>query len=318
MASRTCPSCRDILRQQARLIAELRPRPNVRLNRRGAAFEAAKGSRRLLHQTRRLQQDPESDPSLIRSVFSKFAGKTAHGYQVYGATEQIYKACAGQAPYTISEEDRKNETVPTTDEGEEIGVGGGMWHDAFKLPPTFSTWSQVTMLHMYLIVVRLRCLTKPEWHDWQNQLVNHFFNNAEERMDLVHGLSSRMIRQRYLRDLFTTWRGVIMAYDEGFIKGDAVLAAAVWRNVFKARDDVDLRMLAAIVSWMRLCLKNLDQMQDAALLYHAASVFKWPATSELLLVDQPAHELQGVLTKREPGGEAKVVANGGKKAVSVP
>ncbi len=48
---------------------------------------------------------------------------------MFGATERIAKACSEQAAYTISEEDRKNGTVQTTEDGEEIGVGGGMWHD---------------------------------------------------------------------------------------------------------------------------------------------------------------------------------------------
>ena len=153
---------------------------------------------------------------------------------------------------------------------------------------------------MYLIVVRLRCLDRETYQQWQQQLVNHFFNDAEEKMDLVHNVYSRSIRQRYLKDLFTTWRGNVLAYDEGLAKGDAVLAAAVWRNIFRASEDVDLRSLAAIVSWMRLCLKNLDQMQDPALLYHGASVFKWPVKSELTLVDRPSKLLDGLLGDKTP------------------
>lgn len=153
------------------------------------------------------------------------------------------------------------------------------------------------MLHMYLIVVRARCLDKDSFHAWQSQLVDHFFHDAEERMDLTHNIASRSIRQRYLRDLFVTWRGLMLAYDEGLVKGDAVLASAVWRNLFKGADDVDARTLAAIVSWMRMCLKNLDQMQDPALLHHGGSVFKWPAKAELVLVDRPVKELGGLLNE---------------------
>lgn len=144
------------------------------------------------------------------------------------------------------------------------------------------------MLHLYLIVVRLRCLEKNQWQAWQNQLVNHFFHNAEDVMEVNHGMSSRMIRQRHLQNLFQTWRGVILAYDEGLVKGDAVMASAVWRNIFKADENVDMRHVAAIVSWMRSVSRSLDKMLDPALLYHGGSVFKTQPTAELKLVDEPA------------------------------
>lgn len=143
------------------------------------------------------------------------------------------------------------------------------------------------MLHLYLIIVRLRCLDKPQWKAWQEQLVNHFFQNAEDLMQVNHGMSSRMIRSGHLNSLFMTWRGVMLAYDEGLVKGDAVMAAAVWRNVFGSREDVDMRHVAAVVSYMRRSVKQLDNMLDPALLYHGASVFKTPPTADLALVDEP-------------------------------
>lgn len=49
------------------------------------------------------------------------------------------------------------------------------------------------------------------------------------------------------------------------MKGDAVLASAVWRNVFKAKADVDVRGLAAIVGYMRMSLRDLDGLADEEL-----------------------------------------------------
>lgn len=174
------------------------------------------------------------------------------------------------------------------------------------------------MLHMYLVCARLRNLEREAAKSWQAQLVDHFFFDAEERMDLVHGLSARGLRQRYLKDLFVQWRGVITAYDEGVTKGDAVLASAVWRNVFSARADVDARAVAAVVSWMRLCLKMLDQMPDEALFLQASAAFKWPPTRELLVVDKPVRELEGLLPDApapQPKKQEPVAAPAQKAAV---
>ena len=120
------------------------------------------------------------------------------------------------------------------------------------------------MLHMYLLVVRFRCFDPAAQQAWQAGLVNHFFYQAEAKMEDVHELSSRAIRQRYLKDLFVQWRGLMLACDEGVVKGDAVLASAVWRNLFKAREDVDVRALAAVVAWMRAGVERLGEMTDDA------------------------------------------------------
>jgi cytochrome b pre-mRNA-processing protein 3 len=120
------------------------------------------------------------------------------------------------------------------------------------------------MLHMYLLVVRFRRLDHAAQQAWQAQLVNHFFYHAEAKMEDQHALSSRVLRQRYLKDLFVQWRGLILACDEGLVKGDAVLAAAVWRNLFKADGDVDARALAAVVAWLRAGVERLGNMSDEA------------------------------------------------------
>lgn len=142
------------------------------------------------------------------------------------------------------------------------------------------------MLHVYLLIVRLRCLEKDAWQAWQTQLVNHFFQHAEDIMEINHGMKSRMVRSTHLNTLFQTWRGVVLAYDEGLVKGDAVMAAAVWRNIFMSREDVDMRHVAAIVSWIRLTLRKLDRLLDSTLLYHGASVFSTQPTAELKFVDE--------------------------------
>ncbi|KAK1781728.1 ubiquinol-cytochrome C chaperone-domain-containing protein [Copromyces sp. CBS 386.78] len=246
----------------------------------------------------------------FRKLLASVAGNQSSSYIAYGATQRIYKDCAKQADYTITPEDRKAGRVKETADGEEIGVGNGsIWHEEFGLLPTFSTWAHVTMLHLYLVVVRLRCLDKDAHATWQAQLVDHFFHQAEEKMDRTHDMSSRVMRQRYLQDLFVQWRGVVMAYDEGLVKDDAVLAAAVWRNLFKAREDIDVRTLAAIVSWVRSQLKYLDFMDDAGLALHP-TLFKNKADAELAVVDELVPALESGQTSKgaAAAGQAEVKA----------
>ncbi|KAM7189255.1 ubiquinol cytochrome-c reductase [Rhypophila sp. PSN 637] len=241
----------------------------------------------------------------------KSAVGTSNTYVLYGMMEGWAKLCAKQAEYTITKEDRKADKIKTTEEGEEVGISsGGIWHNEkeFHLLPTFSTWSQVGMLHMYLLAVRFRALDKESHDKWQKQLVDHFFYLAEAKMDVAHDMSSSSLRQRYLKDLFVQWRGVILAYDEGLVKGDAVLASAVWRNLFKAREDVDLRVLAAVVAWMRNCLRVLDRTEDADLPLVVDTLFAKKASDELPFVDGWSGIIEGVVNQDAPvaGGEGTV------------
>lgn len=122
---------------------------------------------------------------------------------------------------------------------------------------------------MYLLTARLRALPSHEsLQTYSQHLIDHFSHNAEHRMDVLHGLTSRAIRNRFLKDLFIQWRGALAAYDEGIIKGDAVLGAAIWRNLWKAGhtapngDEMDWTKVALVVAYMRRVLHDLSLVNE--------------------------------------------------------
>ncbi|KAH8837248.1 hypothetical protein MCOR27_010192 [Pyricularia oryzae] len=253
---------------------------------------------RPLHTTRACRDD---SPGLLYKLIKRVPGVYNQTYRVYNYANTLYKSLAKQAPYKIDPNQRKKGLVRKAEDGEEIGEGSSPWHTELGLPPTFSTWAQVTMMHMYLAVVRYRCLPQDAFEGSQKSLVDAFFYEAEERMDVHHGMSSRSLRQHHLKDLFVAWRGLMLAYDEGIVRGDAVLGAAVWRNLFKGNPDVDVRKVAAVVSYMRASLKRLDQLKDEEALLEMHKAFRTDIKGELQFVDVPAKELVGVLPK---AGEA--------------
>lgn len=118
------------------------------------------------------------------------------------------------------------------------------------------------MLHLYLINTRIRCFDREGFQNWQHQLTDHFFFECEKKMHIDHHITSSALRQRYLKDIFVQWRGLLLAYDEGLIKGDAMLASAIWRNLFKGSADADPRALLAIVGWMRSTLLQFEAVSD--------------------------------------------------------
>ena len=81
-------------------------------------------------------------------------------------------------------------------------------------------------------------------------------------MVVSHNMDARGTRNRYLKDLFIQWRGLLFAYDEGLVRGDAALASAVWRNVWKGSEDVDIKGLTKVVAFMRKSLMDLETTEE--------------------------------------------------------
>ncbi|KAG0156552.1 Ubiquinol-cytochrome c chaperone/UPF0174 [Penicillium digitatum] len=222
--------------------------------------------------TRSYSQSKVSD---LAKNFSRRPGNAAETYVAYGMTQKLFEACSSQADYKIPQASQKGAEVPKTEAGEDLGVGEGWWYKELGLLPTFSTWSQVTFLHMYLLTVRLRALPhRDSVTTYSRHLIDHFSHEAEHRMDTYHDLGSRTIRNKYLKDLFIQWRGIIAAYDEGLAKGDAVLGAAVWRNLWKGsqtgpdgKEDIDWAKVAQVVAYMRRVLSELSKKDEVDLVF---------------------------------------------------
>jgi cytochrome b pre-mRNA-processing protein 3 len=115
---------------------------------------------------------------------------------------------------------------------------------------------------MYMLQVRFRMFPETHAPVWLQHIANHAFFAAEDRLVVWHKFNANSLRQKHLKDMFAQWRAVLLSYDEGLMKGDAMLAAAVWRNLMGAREDVDFEKLAQIVGYMRRELKRLDDAPD--------------------------------------------------------
>ncbi|KAF2481349.1 ubiquinol-cytochrome C chaperone-domain-containing protein [Neohortaea acidophila] len=216
---------------------------------------------------------PKSQHDAITSFASTLRQSSAlkaatEPYIAYGSTEDLFRECSRQCEYTVPARLASTpEEPPRTAAGEDLGEGQGWWYAAkssggLGLDATFNAWAQIMFLHMYVLTVRLRCFPAEHARVWHQQLVDHFFYAAEDRMVQWHAITMRGSRNKYLKDLWQQWRGVILSYDEGLVRGDAVLAAAVWRNVFKGEVEADVRDVALVTAYLRAQLKMLDELGD--------------------------------------------------------
>ena len=139
------------------------------------------------------------------------------------------------------------------------------------LPPTFQSWFTITNLHVWLLTVRLRALPAPHGTNYIQGLIDHFFLDVEDRVRAVlqpaapnaltpshnltpytrptdfytvangsnrprpRGKAPERLVTRQMKIFKEQWAGMGMAFDLGLVRGDAELAAAIWRNFLGAR-----------------------------------------------------------------------------------
>ncbi|KAF9990968.1 Protein cbp3, mitochondrial [Mortierella antarctica] len=128
------------------------------------------------------------------------------------------------------------------------------WIDTCGLPDNFQTWFSITHLHVWLLMVRIRA--EDHGKVFQQQLVNHFFHDIEDRMRYNHKISSGRIISTYMHDFLAQFHGGVLAYDEGMCKDDPIMAAALWRNLFTSSGNP--AQIAILVDYVRKELQVLD------------------------------------------------------------
>lgn len=108
------------------------------------------------------------------------------------------------------------------------------WYGDCALPETYQSWFQITNLHVYLLLARFRAFDKAAHKTYSQELINHFFIDAESRMRERFGVQTSRLVKGYMRDMHMQHRGSILAYDEGLATNDVRLTQAVWRNIWGA------------------------------------------------------------------------------------
>ncbi|KAJ3092313.1 hypothetical protein HK102_008624 [Quaeritorhiza haematococci] len=126
----------------------------------------------------------------------------------------------------------------------------------FGLQDNFQSWFSVTVLHLWAYNARLRA-EGPDGKDMKQEIFNHLWMDVEIKL---HQAGVKQKVGQIISDLLSAYYGQTLAYDEGLYRGDAVLASALWRNVF-ASQDADIQQLSAFVRYVR---ENIVMLNEAS------------------------------------------------------
>ncbi|BFZ60398.1 Serine carboxypeptidase 3 [Saitoella coloradoensis] len=115
-----------------------------------------------------------------------------------------------------------------------------------KLTPSLTTWFQITQIHVWMLLVRIRALPIDQKKRYSQRLVDYYFEDVEMRIRGQYKITSGRVATTMLKDYYDQFRGSTLAYDEALMKDDTVFAAALWRNVFQTTERPDLPALSEL------------------------------------------------------------------------
>ncbi|KAJ2158806.1 Ubiquinol cytochrome-c reductase assembly protein Cbp3 [Coemansia sp. RSA 552] len=170
---------------------------------------------------------PDTYASMVRRVFGRFLPR----YQGPAIGQTVYGVCGGYPGFKE------------------------FWIDECQLPETFQTWFSTTSLYVWMAMVRIRA--DPNAKHYNQGLVDSFFRDTEKKIRAT-GIKSGRIVNDTLKDLVSSFKGTVMSLDEGLARSDAVLAAAVWRNLLPVDDavlqtDLVVRHIRAQIAMLDAC-----------------------------------------------------------------
>lgn len=179
----------------------------------------------------------------------------------------------------------KDQALQYTDE--ELTPNAKFWYDTLGMPKTFAAWYQVTILHVWMLFVRMRAMPHKEGRNYQQKLTDKLFKDIELRLSEEMNVLSGQIRETYMKDFHSQMMGMIFSLDEAFARqSDDVLASALWRNIFNGDKNVDIVKLEALIRYVRMQLYVLDTISDREFGFGDFEFVAADETVELLTLEE--------------------------------
>ncbi|KAF8788653.1 Ubiquinol-cytochrome-c reductase complex like protein [Argiope bruennichi] len=139
----------------------------------------------------------------------------------------------------------------------------------FDLPDTFQSWFLIVQLHVWMCT--LIAITEKSGLVFRTHIVDAMWVDVETRLGHLKEVR-RSYRKQFLAEITDQFRASQIAYDEGVLCDDTVLASAVWRTIFGFRN-MDPRVLEAMVFYIRKQIDHLDHQNSEEILFKGAVEF---------------------------------------------
>ncbi|CAL1288960.1 unnamed protein product [Larinioides sclopetarius] len=139
----------------------------------------------------------------------------------------------------------------------------------FDLPDSFQSWFLIVQLHVWMCT--LITITEKSGLVFRNNIVDSMWVDVETRLGHLKEVR-RSSRKQFLAEISDQFRASQIAYDEGVLSNDTVLASAVWRTIFGFRN-MDPRVLETMVFYIRKQIDYLDHQHTENILFKGTVEF---------------------------------------------
>mmetsp|Transcript_20026 Transcript_20026/g.31376 ORF Transcript_20026/g.31376 Transcript_20026/m.31376 type:complete len:328 (-) Transcript_20026:4-987(-) len=131
-------------------------------------------------------------------------------------------------------------------------------------------WFSLAVFHFWMTSVVLRGIEGRDAVQYNKGIYEMFWNELEERI-LDGGVrdvwGTSFIIDRRLKQYLNVYLGIMLALDEGLVRGDTVLAEAIWRNVLIG-DHHTSQTAEFLVQYARQQIATIKKHEDM-FMYHA-------------------------------------------------
>ncbi|KAH8379378.1 hypothetical protein KR009_004517 [Drosophila setifemur] len=131
----------------------------------------------------------------------------------------------------------------------------------FNLPNTFNSWFLVTELHVWLLLMRSMAEGSETGEDGRflrNCIVEAMWGDVNTRAKKLGAHNPSRTRQQ-IETLSEQFQAALIAYDEGIMSDDRVLACALWRRFFEMNCE-DYAQIERLVKYVRQQAAMLDSL----------------------------------------------------------
>ncbi|XP_020801641.1 ubiquinol-cytochrome-c reductase complex assembly factor 1 [Drosophila serrata] len=131
----------------------------------------------------------------------------------------------------------------------------------FNLPNTFNSWFLVTELHVWLLLMRSMAEGSETGEDGRflrNCIVEAMWGDVNTRAKKLGAHNPSRTRQQ-IETLSEQFQAALIAYDEGIMSDDRVLASALWRRFFEMNCE-DYAQIERLVKYVRQQAAMLDNL----------------------------------------------------------
>ncbi|CAG9533668.1 unnamed protein product [Cercopithifilaria johnstoni] len=132
---------------------------------------------------------------------------------------------------------------------------------ALCLPDYLSTWYKLTLMHTWMLLVRLQSvLEAAAFTRIRNSVIEIMFGDIDNRLRVVsEELDEMLYHKKDKRRMAGLYLQTFFEYDEGFLSDDTALAGALWRNLYMQRS-IDPIHLNRAAYYVRGTMAYLDSL----------------------------------------------------------